>query len=524
MCRIAGIIGRTDAAALEGMLDRSGQGGPDDRGVMLGDGIALGHERLRTANTDKQMGCPLSNEDGTLWLVLDGELYNHRQLRDGLRQRHRFQTDQQAEVLLHLYEERGPAMVQELDGIFAFALYDKRKEQVLVARDPLGVKPFYYAQDGTGATLFASEIKSLVDHGPNLRTLPTGTYRIFGGEERRFWRLPPRSAWLDDPEAAMERIARHLEEAVRKRLSTPATTGLLLSGGLDSSLICSVATRVGAARYKSFATGMVGCADLRYARQVADYLGTDHHEFAYTAADLIEALPEVIYNLESFDPALVRGAIPTYFVGKLAANHVPVVLSGEGADELFAGYHYLKEFASRPQDLDRELREITMTMHHQGLQRVDRLTTAANLRARAPFLDQSLVTTAFAIHPDLKLRKDAERAEAMGLDTPWVEKWILRRVAEAYLPGDVVWRTKEKFAIGTGTGEILETYAESQISDEAFRQERRLPDGRLIASKEELLYWRIFRQWYSSEQIVAAMGRSRSLNQDEGYDATNKGA
>lgn len=524
MCGIAGIIGRTDAAVLDGMLQRIRRRGPDDRGMMLEDGITLGHNRLSIIDVNERGRQPLSNEDGKVWLVFNGEIYNYKELRASLKETHTFRTETDSEVLVHLYEEKGPDMVHDLDGMFAFLLYDARIGRVFMARDPLGIKPLYYLRDERGHTLFASEIKALTPYGATVCEFPNGTWYQSGHGKETFWSLPKRGTQITDEHEAIDLIIRHLEQAVQKRLVADVPLGVFLSGGLDSSLISSITKRMVGGRLKSFATGMVGCADLTYARAVADYLETEHHEVAFSRADLIRALPEVIYNLESFDPALVRSAIPTYFVSRLARQHVTVVLSGEGADELFAGYHYLKEYSGRPDDLDAELRSITAGLHNTNLQRVDRQTMAVGLEGRVPFLDKALVAAAFRIHPHLKLRKDGVRAKEMGQSSPWVEKWILRRAAEKYLPTDVVWRTKAKFAVGTGTGEVLEAYAGEQISDADYKRERMLPNGEIIASKEELLYWRIFRESFGSDHIIAHMGRSRSLNEGTRYGASTKGA
>jgi asparagine synthase (glutamine-hydrolysing) len=533
MCGIAGIIGRADAAATERMLADLRLRGPDDRGVMLEDGISLGHSRLSIIDLSERGRQPLSNEDGTLWLVFNGEIYNFRELRAHLSGLHRFRTATDSEVLLHLYEEKGPAMVRDLDGMFAFVLYDLQSRVAFLARDPLGIKPLYYLRDAHGDLLFASEIKSLISFGEEVREFPNGTAATFRvdslkqdldrsidpiqGGALRFWSVPSRAVWTADPTSAVDQIDTLLCGAVRKRLVADVPVGVFLSGGLDSSLIAAIARQLAGERLMSFATGLGGCADLGHARRVADFLGTEHYELPFSPEDLIESLPDVIYRLESFDPALVRSSIPTYFVSKLAARRVKVVLSGEGADELFAGYQYLKEYAGDPAELDRELREITSDLHNTNLQRVDRMTMSVGLEGRVPFLDKALVAAAFRMHPDLKLRRDPQRAAAMGYAAPWVEKWILRRVAERWLPDEVAWRRKEKFAIGTGTGAILEAYAESQVSDADLARERSLPDGRAVHSKEELLYWRIFRTWYGTPAVTAQVGRSRSLNPGQRY-------
>ncbi|OTA40554.1 MAG: hypothetical protein A6D92_15950 [Symbiobacterium thermophilum] len=247
--------------------------------------------------------------------------------------------------------------------------------------------------------------------------------------------------------------------------------------------------------------GLEGSADLEQARMVAGELGTIHHERVITEKEVTAVLPRVVDALESCDPALVRSAVATYYVAELAAGHVKVVLSGEGADELFAGYDYLAEFERDAGALGAELYEITAAMHNCNLQRVDRMTQVHGVEARMPFADQAVVDFAFRIHPRLK-RRDGE------------SKWILRRVAEQYLPPAIVWREKQKFAIGSGIAPLLEHYAAEAVPDAAFRRARS-PKGVPFASKEEFLYWSLFRERYGREDVLALMGRSRSLNQGQ---------
>ncbi|MBP2020122.1 asparagine synthase (glutamine-hydrolyzing) [Symbiobacterium terraclitae] len=496
MCGIAGIAGRADHARIGRMLDALAHRGPDGRRVWTTDGFGLGHARLAVVDVGGG-GQPLANEDGSLWLAMDGEIYNHRALRQELAGRHTFRTQSDAEVVLHLYEEYGPECVERLDGHFAVAVWSA-EEGLFLARDALGVKPLYWGEDAEGNLLFASEIRALIDEVAQVREFPPGHRWLAGGPMVAWDRIPrPTGEWAEAA-AVADALDRTLDAAVRKRLVADVPVGCFLSGGLDSSLVAALARQRLEGELHTFAVGLEGSTDLKVARQVAAYLGTIHHERVLTEGEIVEALPRVIDALESCDPALVRGSIATYFASELAAEHVKVVLSGEGADELFAGYHYLSDFDGDERGLAEELYAITAALHNTGLQRVDRMTTAHGLQARAPFLDREMLDLAARTAPALK-RRDGEG------------KWILRTVAERYLPRSVVWRTKEKFAIGTGVGPALERYAALAVSDTELERERS-PRGQPFASKEEYLYWSLFRERYGRDDVLELMGRSRSLN------------
>jgi asparagine synthase (glutamine-hydrolysing) len=497
MCGLAGVLGQATTGSVVSMLDAQKHRGPDGRDIFGAEGqpFMLGHDRL--AIIDVAGGHqPIANEDGTLWIAVNGEIYNHQELRRRLAGRHQFRTGSDSEVLLHLFEEEGPGAVRQLDGMFAAAIWGA-DTGLFLARDPLGIKPLYYGHDAGGNLCFASEIKSLLAHVSDVQEFPNGHYWISGQDPVPYYALPRPESSLGDEAAAAEAVANALIPAVTKRLMADVPLGVFLSGGLDSSLIAAIAREHTEGTLMSFSVGLEGSPDLINARRVAEYLGTEHHERVTTRAELIAALPRVVHHLESFDPALVRSAIPTYLVSELAAQHVKVVLSGEGADELFAGYHYLAELADDPEALNEELQLITAALHHSNLQRVDRMSMAHGLEARVPFLDLKVIETAFRIHPHLKLRGAG--------------KWILRKMAERYLPHDIVWRRKEKFAIGTGIGQMLQQYGETQISDEELRRERQ-PDGGSFANKEALLYWRHFAGSYGRPDVLAGMGHSRSLN------------
>jgi asparagine synthase (glutamine-hydrolysing) len=494
MCGIVGITSPDEGRTVRGMLAALRHRGPDDEGMLVDAHHALGHARLSIIDLGggKQ---PMSDPLGESHVVFNGEIYNHLDLRAELGHCS-FRTNSDTEVLLHLAESnRSPEeWVTRLDGMFAFALSSGGK--LTLARDPLGIKPLYVGKRD-GATVFGSEIKAMLVACEDVTEFPPGHVYTDDNGLQEYFRLEPERAMVEVQEAAFREIRAKLEEAVRKRLLADVPVGVFLSGGLDSSLIAALARR-----HKdpldTFAVGTGDSEDLVRAREVADHLGTRHHELIYDLEQVVAALPEVIYHLESFDRALVRSAMPNYLLAQLTSQHVKVALSGEGADELFAGYRYLK---SVPLDsLHDELLEITEALHNTNLQRCDRMSMAHGLEVRVPFLDIDFVSYAFRVPVEMKL-EGPERTE----------KFILRRVAEDLLPKDIAWRKKAKFAIGSGLGDGVARYAEGKISDEEFARAREIRDGICVDSKEELLYYRLFRQQFPAEGLVGLVGRSRSI-------------
>ncbi len=283
--------------------------------------------------------------------------------------------------------------------------------------------------------------------------------------------------------------------------------GCFLGGGIDSSLICAI-SKQHFDHLDTFSVGLEGAAiDLEYARKVADFLGTDHHEYTYTKDEVLKALPQVIYHLESFDPALVRSAIPCYFVSRLASDYVKVILTGEGSDEVFAGYHYIKRFKNE-EDIYCETVRILTGLHNMNLQRVDRATMAHSIEGRVPFLDIDFVEYVMSIDPSLKEAGKTSR----------IEKWLLRQAFSGHLPDEVLWRPKAEFAAGCGSERLITNLAESEISDSEFDEERKLSQDVNISSKEELYYLRIFRSFFNTGGEVEAIGRWRGGFASEGAD------
>lgn len=503
MCGIAGIAAADRHQCVTDMLTRQQHRGPDGRGLWSNAVCTLGHDRLAIIDL-KDGGQPMADRSGAAHIVFNGEIYNFRKLRAALGEA-KFRTHSDTEAILELGLAGDPQKPWEwtprLDGMFAFVMV--HNDRLVMARDPLGIKPLYLGVKD-GALTFASELKAFPEDTVSIREFPPGHAYAETEGLHPYYDLPhttPAPMPAATTDAALNRLCDdlldRLEVAVAKRLVADVPVGVFLSGGLDSSLVAALA-----ARHKlpldSFSVGMSGSADREYALLMADELHTRHHERLYTLDEALAALPDVIWHLESFDAALVRSAIPNHFLAELTARHVKVALAGEGADELFAGYDYLKKIPA--ERLDEELRDITRALHNTNLQRCDRLSMAHGLEVRVPFLDVDVVDLAFRIAPELKMYGPEQ-----------TEKWILRKAAERVLPREVAWRKKEKFAVGSGLGDKLAAIAEREISDAEFHREREeTPDARL-RSKEELMYYRIFRTRFPRREWLPLVGRSCSV-------------
>jgi asparagine synthase (glutamine-hydrolysing) len=500
MCGISGTWGRAEQTLVCEMMDRQAHRGPDGAGVHVEkhNGV-LGHRRLSIMDP-KGGRQPIYSEHSTAVIVANGEIYNHHDLRHNLESRHKFQSDSDSEVVLHLYEEKGPAMVQNLDGMFAFAVADG--EDLFLARDPIGIKPLYYgipnSESSDGTLYFASELKALADAADDVREFPPGT---FYHSQQGFlpYYMVPADAPDDVPlDVRLRRLRQTLEEAVVKRLMSDVSLGAFLSGGLDSSIIAAIARQY-MPQLHTFAVGVEGSPDVEAARMVAKHIGSTHHEYLYTPQEVMAKLQEIIYHLESFDQDLVRSAIPCYFCSRLASDYVKVILTGEGADELFAGYTYYKDIRD-PNILHSELRRSVTSLHNVNLQRVDRLTMCHGIEGRVPFLDVAMIELAQTIPPELKLATNGAGRR--------VEKWILRKACEDLLPPEIVWRDKEQFDEGSGTVDLLPELIQSATQNIDFSAyAARYPDDRL-RSREEALYHQLLVDAFSRpQQVLRNVGR-----------------
>jgi len=488
------------------MLHRLTHRGPDDMGsITLGDQAWLGHTRLSIV--DVVGGAqPLGTADEEMWLVGNGEIYNHDDVRQTLDGRI-FSTRSDNEVALHLINEQGPDAIAQLSGMYAFvaAHADGR---FMAARDPVGIKPLYWARR-EGDTRFASEMRAFDPAWlPAVEAFPPGHFWTPRTGLRRFERAVPERALKPfpaprNPDAAIpEDLLRQTREmivrSVDRQMMGDVPVGVFLSGGLDSTLVAAIAAdylRARGRRLQTFAVGTESSSDLHAARAAADYLGTEHHEALYTPDDAIRALPATVRAVESFDPSLIRSAVPNYLLAEETARHVKVVLTGEGADEIFAGYGYYHRDFPEEMDLQAELVRTIEGLHKLNLQRADRVTMAHGLEARVPFLDREVI--AFGLHLPAGWK-------IPGLDR--MEKRLLREAFTGWLPGELLWRKKEQFGTGSGARDVLVDLVTAEITDAEFEAERdrvRPP----LRTKEELAYYRILRDALPGLRPEETIGR-----------------
>lgn len=482
MCGIVAQYGTPDPALGARMLGRLGHRGPDGSGTAQFANAWIGHHRL--AIVDPAGGCqPIFNEDGSRGLAANAEVYNYKELSRRLPS-HAMSTRSDNEVIIRLLEQEHPTAIGLLDGMYAFCCAGD--DFFVAARDPIGIKPLYWAGDGR-RVVFASEIRAF-DEGwrRHVKVFPPGHYWSAPAGLVRFataGEAQPDGVHGDEehpPPGVLEELRCLLVAAVRSHMMCDVPIGVFLSGGLDSSLIAAIAARVAAQRgqrLKSFAIGLPGSADLAAARAVAAHVGTEHHEWVYTPAELVEALPRAIAALESFEPALVRGAVPNYLLAQNVARHVKVVLCGEGADELFAGYEYLGGFVSGVA-LHDELVSLVEGLHKLDLQRADRVTMAHGVEARPPFLQRDLVSFALSLPGRWKLSSGGR-----------IEKDLLRRAFDGWLPAPLLWRRKAQFGDGSGASIPLREAARDLAQVDLQTAQRSDP---ALRSLEELVYRRIF--------------------------------
>ncbi len=490
------------------MLDRLTHRGPDGEGVVSTGNAWLGHRRLAIVDLDGG-GQPLHDPDRDLWLVGDGEVYNHRRLRDELGQRgHAFRTGSDHETVLHLLAADGPGALARLWGMFAFVAISEG-DGFVAARDPIGIVPLYWVRDGD-TVIFASELKAFdPDRRNAVAPFPPGhTWTPATGLEP-FRTLPePRSPAVsrlvddldglaDPPDAVLAAIRDTLAAAVERCMLAEVPVGTLLSGGLDSSIVTAIAARIADRqgwRLPTFSVGLPDSDDLAAARQLAGQLGTAHHERVYSKDELIDWVPEVVGVIESFDPQLVHSSVPNLLVAKLAARHVKAVLIGEGADELFAGYAHYGEIDSH-EELHDALVETIEGLHTGGLQRVDRVAGANGLEARIPFLDFDVVELGLALPARWKLAHE---------DRP--EKWLLRRAFEGWLPEELLWRRKAQFGEGSGARDVLRQHYGAKVTQQEYEREREATEPPL-RTREEVAYYRLFQQHLTGMDPDGVVGR-----------------
>jgi len=499
MCGFCGSTPNKDTSFVEQAVLKMRHRGPDEQGVMQTLQGTLGHARLSIVDVAASHQ-PMA--EGQHWIVFNGEIYNFQALRNQLPGSWHTQGD--TEVVMRLIVERGMEAIDALDGMFAFAFFG---DEVLLARDAIGIKPLYYVKNEAGM-FFASEIKALLDAQGDVHEFPAGHWWSAARGFVRYFHIDDlqwNASLPNLPEAEYDDLIRStLRRAVQKRLiADPGIpVGVSLSGGLDSSLITALA-REGRDVLDTFVVGMDGSEDVARSQEVAEALGTRHHVYLYDFQEMLEVLPKVIYHLESFDAALVRSAIPNYFLARLASKHVKVMLTGEGADEIFGGYEYLSGVTDS-QQFQRELWTITTNLHNTNLQRTDRMTMAHSIEGRVPFLDKEMIRLALSLPPELKFHNGGG-----------TEKALLRRAFAGFLPEGILQRPKQKFSHGTGSRDLLARYANAQISDKAFAEAQQQYPQAALRSKEELFYYRIFHDQFGERIPAQTVGRTRSVTKEE---------
>lgn len=484
--------------------------GPDWSGIYCCDKAILAHERL--AIVDPVSGAqPLTSEDGNLILSVNGEIYNHMDLRKKLKRDYHFKTKSDCEIILALYREKGVNFLNDLSGIFAFALYDKADDTYLIARDHIGIVPLYKGWDKHGNFYVASELKSLESTCPRIELFPPGYYLYSRDGVEKQWYYPSWTSWdsVKENTSSIEVLRKSLEDSVHRQLMSDVPYGVLLSGGLDSSIISAVARKFSAMRIEtqdlkeawwprlhSFAVGLKGSPDLAAAQKVADHIGTVHHEVIFSIQEGLDALSDVIYHLETYDVTTVRASTPMYLLARVIKSMgVKMVLSGEGADEIFGGYLYFHKAPDAKSFHEETIRKLSK-LHLYDCLRANKSLAAWGIEGRVPFLDKEFLDVAMALNPVDKMASNGRP-----------EKWILRKAFEDILPESVVWRQKEQFSDGVGYSWIdtlkklvADKVTDSQMNTARFRFAVNPP-----LSKEEYYYRSIFSEHFPSDSAAASV-------------------
>ena len=481
--------------------------GPDWSGIYQHANALLVHERLSIVDVNHGAQ-PLYNQDRSIALAVNGEIYNHRQLADSLETDYHFQTESDCEIILALYQQKGIDFFDDLQGMYAFALYDEKQDRFLIGRDYMGIIPLYYGYDAEGQLYVASEMKALQAVCTRIKEFPPGHYWDSQQGELKQWY---QRDWMDyasvaDAECDVNQIRVALEDSVRDHLMTDVPYGVLLSGGLDSSIIAALAHKYMNRRVEdneqspawwpqlhSFAVGLAGSPDLLAAQKVADHIGTIHHSMEFTIQEGLDALREVIWHLETFDVTTIRASTPMYLMArKIRAMGIKMVLSGEGADEIFGGYLYFHKAPNAREFHEETVRKLDR-LHLYDCLRANKSMAAWGVEARVPFLDKNFLDIAMRVNPDCKMIKPGG-----------MEKQILREAFSTLLPAEIVWRQKEQFSDGVGYGWIdgLRDFAAEEVSEQQLASaEHRFPDNPPL-SKEAYLYRQIFSELFSLPSAI----------------------
>ena len=517
MCGIAGIFNikiqsrELRSKALQ-MARKIRHRGPDWSGIYCGGSAILAHERLSIGDPQSG-GQPLYSPDRKLVLAVNGEIYNHRDIRARYAGRYEFQTGSDCEVILALYRDKGIHFLEDLNGIFAFALYDEEKDEYLIARDPIGVIPLYIGKDSEGHIYFGSELKALEGFCDEYEPfLPGHYYHSKEGKMKRWYTRD----WMDYEKVAKEngtspcrQIHDALEEAVHRQLMSDVPYGVLLSGGLDSSVISAIAKKYAAKRIEtdgasdawwpqlhSFAVGLKGAPDLVKAREVAEYIGTVHHEINYTLQEGLDAIRDVIYFIETYDVTTVRASTPMYLLARVIKSMgIKMVLSGEGADEIFGGYLYFHKAPDARAFHEETVRKLSK-LHLYDCLRANKSLAAWGVEGRVPFLDKEFLDVAMRLAPEVKMAPGKV-----------IEKKVVREAFESLLPVSVAWRQKEQFSDGVGYSWIdtLKEVTAAAVSDEQMAHAAERFPVHPPMNKEEYYYRSIFEEHFPSESAARSV-------------------
>ena len=478
--------------------------GPDWSGIFSTDTAVLAHERL--AIVDPQSGSqPLYSNDGQVVLVVNGEIYNHQELRNSL-PGYEFKTASDSEVILALYLQRGVSFVEELNGIFSFALYDSRDGSYFIARDHMGVIPLYYGRDELGQLFVASELKSLEGFCIDIAQFPPGCqlYSQSGSPIPERWYSRDWESFdaVSDSIADYSVLRDALEGAVQRQLMSDVPYGVLLSGGLDSSVIAAIAQKYASSPLHSFAVGLKGAPDLLAAQRAADHIGTIHHEVHFTIQEGLDAIRDVIYHLETYDVTTVRASTPMYLLARsIKSLGIKMVLSGEGSDELFGGYLYFHKAPNAREFHEETVRKLKKLYLYDCL-RANKSLAAWGVEGRVPFLDKEFMDVAMHLHPAEKMIQEQR-----------MEKWVLRKAFEDYLPASIAWRQKEQFSDGVGYSWIdtLKAQAEALVEDSDFEMASARYPINTPKNKEEYYYRTIFESHFPSVTAASTVPSVKSV-------------
>ncbi|RKD87841.1 asparagine synthase B [Mangrovibacterium diazotrophicum] len=515
MCGIVGVFDlKVDAQELRPqVLEQSKKirhRGPDWSGIYCGDKAIIAHERLSIVDPESG-GQPLYSKDKKLILGVNGEIYNHREIREKTKDKYEYQTGSDCEVILALYQEKGVDFLDDLNGIFGFVLYDVEKDLYLVGRDHIGIIPLYIGWDAHGNFYVASELKALEGVCTKIQEFPPAHYMYsLDGEMKRWWNRD----WMDyenvkDNTTSIDDLRQAMEDAVQRQLMSDVPYGVLLSGGLDSSVTSALAKKFSGVRVESegtqeawwpqlhsFVIGLEGSPDLAAARKVADFIGTIHHEIHYTIQEGLDAIRDVIYHIETYDVTTIRASTPMYLLARVIKSMgIKMVLTGEGADEIFGGYLYFHKAPNAEEFHKETLRKINKLNLYDCL-RANKSLAAWGVEGRVPFLDKEFMDVAMRLNP-------ADKMAGKGK----MEKYVVRKAFEEVLPESVAWRQKEQFSDGVGYGWIdtLKQIAEDKVSEEMMKNAHfRFPIN-TPRSKEEYLYRSIFTEHFPSDQAAACV-------------------